>query len=188
MPSWMYTPGGHTEEGKENIRLGLKDHIDSLTPEQRDERDHNMRIAQMIGVQQRKALGEPHGRPFPKGNDMTTPAGNALIAPGRKWSASIKRLIAEIAIEHGPELKASLLEGALAAPPKSFPYLALMLTTIDGKPGEIPVIGEQDTTWTQFITDDEMSQIRTIISNAHARMNSPTGSQVILDVVPQGTP
>src|SRR5262245_3081866 len=108
-----------TDEHRTNISIGMEIYHSKRTPEEIEERREHLRMCAYISAANRKARGESSGRPFEKGNDMTTPAGNALIAPGRKFGASVKRHLAEIATNNPELIREALVEGLLAEAPKS---------------------------------------------------------------------
>jgi hypothetical protein len=74
---------------------------------------------------------------FPVGNSSyMTQEGLEKAAFTRAAKASIKRVMKELAEEDPELIKASLILGLCAEPPKSFPYLMLCASYLDGKPVE----------------------------------------------------
>lgn len=54
----------------------------------------------------------------------------------RSLTGSIKRIAQEVADENATAVKAAFLAGVNAPPPRSFPYLQLIASYVDGKPKE----------------------------------------------------
>ena len=186
MPSWLYTPQGMSEDGKEAISEGMKAYHDSLSEEEREaRRDHLACLSYTNALKRRLGIDTSKRRKFEKGHQsMSTPAGNALIGRGQKISASIKALCFEIGVENRAELKLALLQGCLAPPPKSLPYLLMMAAYIDGKPGNGPSEDQSQHEWTAYLTMDELEVMRGFIAAAKERMSGITAQGPIIDVTP----
>ena len=122
---------------REKVSLGTSVGMDqwhaSRTPEHRElarQRIKDARLCRIFVPNQRGNRWQKGRKPV--GNTTETALAKREFTKVR--TASVKRILKDI-VETQPELiRDAIIEGLLAPPPRSFPYIALAAAYLDGKP------------------------------------------------------
>ncbi len=104
------------------------------------------RYGRQLGAQNKRHNMDPNT--IIRGPDGTT----TTLAKLQK--ASIKRIMVDLATTQPELFRDAIIAGLLADPPKSYPYLALALYTIDGKPVDAEPVSQPIADLSELSKDD----------------------------------
>jgi hypothetical protein len=120
-------------EQKERIRRGVQRWFQNLTPGARDALSAARRDIAICTVHRPRPRLT---RPFAKGNTLGSKNSLSVITDRKRLAVSVKRIMRDL-VDREPHLvEEGLRRGLQADPPRSYPYLALAASYIDGRPPE----------------------------------------------------
>jgi hypothetical protein len=124
----------HDDATRAAISASLFLHHELRTPEQKAATSQKMSDSQVERMWIPK--GPRHGRQPGSRNkvDPNTPIGGTTLAKIEK--ASVKRILKDIVGTQPELLRDAIIQGLAAPPPRSFPYIALAASYLDGRPRE----------------------------------------------------
>jgi hypothetical protein len=118
---------------------GMRKFHASRTPQQKAATSLKLSDAATCRMWAKKGGGNPNGRPGArKSMDPQTRIGTTTLAKLAK--ASIVKIMKDLAATDPELFREALIAGLQAPPPRSFPYLALAASYIDGRPPAEPPI------------------------------------------------
>lgn len=122
---------------------------------------------------------------FKKGQTapMQTAASNQQRSLTRVKHASVKRIMREIVTDNPEEIRAAILEGIQAPPPRSFPYIALAAAYLDGK----PTADGDDSSKSLDLSGLSLEELKERVAQVAAFLDSqtPRSDLPVIDVTPQ---
>jgi hypothetical protein len=133
---------GHDAATRKAISEGVILNQSLRTPEQR--RELALKRSDAVVCKMWVFKGPRYGSRKGRKMDGNTPVGQTTLAKIEK--ASIKRIIKDLATTDPELFREAIVAGLQAAPPRSFPYLALAAAYLDGKPidAEPPISSSVD--------------------------------------------
>ncbi len=170
---------------RERIRVGttagMHEWHAQRTEAEREQSTQHIRDAALCRVwsPQRPGHKWQKGR-GPVGN--TTPEALARRSMTRVEAASVKRILKDIVAVQPELVRDAIIEGLLATPPRSFPYIALAAAYLDGKPidAQPPVDNREDLS---ELTRDEL--LARALAIARRLKAEQAGELPVIDVIPE---
>jgi hypothetical protein len=194
MPPWDFTPN------TDHLKRALRDYYDSRTDEEIELRREQCREKAIIRHARHRLKPEPpesRGHRFQKGNTYAVghgdPNGEGMIV-----ARTLKNLAWSVYQQNPQLIYDAIVEGIKAEPPRSIPYLALILRCEE----DLMTRGEQGASaaWVNYLTPDEHEQLREVMADprlqrimqaAKSRMagSARPAQDIVIDLppAPQGT-
>ncbi len=125
----------------------------------------------------------PKGKSFPMSH---TPEAIAARSTKAVQKASIARILREIVVTEPEMIRAALVEGISAPPPKSFPYLMMAASYLDGKPIDLdPDAGRNSHDLSGLSNEELISRATAAVERMRRELRvAPAEQHPVIDVTP----